>query len=144
MDGLTCVRRIREMQRGGELNGHIPVIACTGNARREQINVSLEAGMVRIKPPGYLHTSLPFYSSMIVTHNFLPQDEVVTKPFRINELLPKMLKVIQRLKMNDIRRISTESAGSNGTGFSNTSAASTGSGYFTMASISGGSSKAEI
>ena len=48
MDGLTCVRRIREMQRFGELNAHIPVIACTGNARQEQVATALEAGMVSI------------------------------------------------------------------------------------------------
>ncbi|KAF1851929.1 uncharacterized protein K460DRAFT_44023 [Cucurbitaria berberidis CBS 394.84] len=47
MDGLTCVRKIREWQREGKLNGHVPVIACTGNARREQVVSSLEAGMVK-------------------------------------------------------------------------------------------------
>lgn len=50
MDGLTCVRRIREMQRERKLTGHVPVIACTGNARREQVVSSLEAGMVCVSP----------------------------------------------------------------------------------------------
>lgn len=48
MDGLTCVRKIREWQEEGKLHGHVPVIACTGNARREQVASSLEAGMVSL------------------------------------------------------------------------------------------------
>jgi DNA-binding response OmpR family regulator len=79
----------------------------------------------------------PLLFSMSLTRNFLLQDDVVTKPFRINELLPKMLEVIQRVKMNDIQHISTESTGLNDTGSSNTSAASTGLGYSTLAGTSG-------
>ncbi|KAF2712760.1 hypothetical protein K504DRAFT_427362 [Pleomassaria siparia CBS 279.74] len=90
MDGLTCVRRIREMQRTGDLSGHIPVIACTGNARREKVSLSLEAGM----------------------------DEVVTKPFRINELIPKMFETIQKIKASEARKLSTDSNDSNGSGTS--------------------------
>ena len=48
MDGLTCVRRIREMQRSGEITGHVPVIAVTANARTEQIAHAMEQGMVRV------------------------------------------------------------------------------------------------
>jgi DNA-binding response OmpR family regulator len=44
----------------------VPVIAVTANARREQINSAIEAGM----------------------------DEVVTKPFRIPELVPQMRKLV--------------------------------------------------
>jgi hypothetical protein len=70
----------------------------------------------------------------------LLQEEVVAKPFRINELLPKMREVMQRVKMNDIPRIPTEFVGSNSAGVSNTSAASMGSGYSTLTSSSDGSS----
>ncbi|KAF2465897.1 uncharacterized protein BDR25DRAFT_197504, partial [Lindgomyces ingoldianus] len=66
MDGLTCIRRIREMQGNGELMGHVPVIACTANARREQVTKALDAGM----------------------------DDVITKPFRIPDLLPKIYDLI--------------------------------------------------
>jgi CheY-like chemotaxis protein len=62
MDGLTCVRKIRELQREGSIVRHIPVIAVTANARSEQIAIAKESGM----------------------------DSVVTKPFRIPELLPEM------------------------------------------------------
>ena len=66
MDGLTCIRHIRSKQLRGEIRGHVPVIAVTANARREQIASAIEAGM----------------------------DEVVTKPFRIPELVPQMRKLV--------------------------------------------------
>ena len=62
MDGLTCIKLIRERQLNGKILGHVPVIAITANARSEQISKALDAGM----------------------------DQVVTKPFRIPELLPQM------------------------------------------------------
>lgn len=46
MDGLTCTKRIRELEREGKLNRHVPIIAVTANARSEQINTAMEAGMV--------------------------------------------------------------------------------------------------
>lgn len=45
MDGLTCTRKIRELEREGKLTGHVPIIAVTANARAEQIKTALEAGM---------------------------------------------------------------------------------------------------
>lgn len=69
MDGLTCIRHIREKQLRGEILGHVPVIAVTANARSEQINSAIAAGM----------------------------DEVVTKPFRIPELVPQMRKLVSEV-----------------------------------------------
>ncbi|KAL6252948.1 hypothetical protein RBB50_000667 [Rhinocladiella similis] len=69
MDGQTCAKRLREMQESGELVAHIPVIAVTANARAEQIEMTLKSGI----------------------------DDVVSKPFRIPELLPKMKDVIARV-----------------------------------------------
>ncbi|KAI4717983.1 hypothetical protein E4T48_05811 [Aureobasidium sp. EXF-10727] len=68
MDGITCVREIRARQGTQEFNGHVPVIAVTANARSEQITVMMQAGM----------------------------DSVVTKPFRIPELVPQMRKLVER------------------------------------------------
>ncbi|OCL05665.1 hypothetical protein AOQ84DRAFT_93812 [Glonium stellatum] len=68
MDGLSCVRRIREMQRDGELRAHVPVIAVTANARSEQIAVAMQTGM----------------------------DLVLTKPFRIPEVLPRIEALAHR------------------------------------------------
>jgi len=68
MDGLTCVKRIRQLQEEGMIVGHIPVIAVTANARSEQIATAKESGM----------------------------DSVVTKPFRIPELLPEMDRQVRK------------------------------------------------
>ena len=48
MDGLTCTRKIRELQRQGSIRQHLPVIAVTANARTEQINIAMAAGVVGI------------------------------------------------------------------------------------------------
>ncbi|KAJ9616637.1 hypothetical protein H2200_000356 [Cladophialophora chaetospira] len=68
MDGQTCARTLREMQNSGELVAHIPVIAVTANARAEQIEMTLKSGI----------------------------DDVVSKPFRLPELVPKMRDVIAK------------------------------------------------
>lgn len=47
MDGLTCVKEIRQLQLHGRIHGHIPVIATTANARVDQIAEAMDAGMVR-------------------------------------------------------------------------------------------------
>ena len=66
MNGMTAVKRIREMQEKGKLREHIPVIAVTANARIEQVEESLKGGM----------------------------DDVMAKPFLMKELLPKMERLL--------------------------------------------------
>ena len=68
MDGVRCARKLREMQETGELVRHVPVIAVTANARAEQIEMTLKSGI----------------------------DDVVSKPFRVGELMPKMREVVER------------------------------------------------
>lgn len=46
MDGLTCTRKIRELQQSKDLVQHVPVIAVTANAREEQITITRDAGVV--------------------------------------------------------------------------------------------------
>lgn len=46
MDGVTCARRIRELQGDGSIRAHIPIIGTTANARATQIDEALAAGMV--------------------------------------------------------------------------------------------------
>ncbi len=48
MDGLTCARKIRESEASGEVVRHVPIIAVTANARSEQIDTALAAGMVNL------------------------------------------------------------------------------------------------
>lgn len=50
MDGLTCVRKIREMQADGNFTRPVPVIAVTANARLEQVKNAKEMGMVCSAP----------------------------------------------------------------------------------------------
>ncbi|KAG9697124.1 histidine kinase, partial [Aureobasidium melanogenum] len=68
MDGLGAVRRIRQLESRSDITTHVPVIAITANARPEQVAVALEAGM----------------------------DEVVTKPFLVRELVPRMVALVQK------------------------------------------------
>ncbi|TVY16498.1 Hybrid signal transduction histidine kinase K [Lachnellula arida] len=82
MDGLTCVKKIRELQRTGHVKGHIPVIAVTANARSEQIRIAKEAGM----------------------------DSAVVKPFRVPELMPEMERVLKEVQEMVRRRSSSRSA----------------------------------
>lgn len=46
MDGMQCTRTIREWEGMGKLVGHVPIIAVTANARREQIAALKAVGMV--------------------------------------------------------------------------------------------------
>lgn len=46
MDGVTCVKRIRELQGDGSICAHIPIIGTTANARATQIDEAIAAGMV--------------------------------------------------------------------------------------------------
>jgi CheY-like chemotaxis protein len=62
MDGLTCVRQIRQMEDEGKLNKHVPVVAVTANVRDEQVATAKTSGM----------------------------DDVVSKPFIIPDLLKKI------------------------------------------------------
>ncbi|KAF3122421.1 hypothetical protein TWF594_002837 [Orbilia oligospora] len=73
MDGLTCSRQIRELQAEGSILGHIPIVAVTANARQAQIDRMFAAGM----------------------------DDVVSKPYRIKELIPKLHSVVSKYKDRD-------------------------------------------
>lgn len=69
-DGLTCTRRIRDMEKRGRIaGGRIPIIACSANARAEQVQEAKEAGC----------------------------DEVMVKPYRMHELIAKMETVFRNV-----------------------------------------------
>lgn len=68
MDGVTCARKIRELEREGTITKHIPIIAVTAYARPEQIANAKAAGM----------------------------DDVISKPFRIPELLPRIDELVNQ------------------------------------------------
>ena len=75
MDGMTCARKLREIQDSGDLVRHVPLIAVTANARAEQIEMTLRSGI----------------------------DDVVSKPFRVGELVPKMREVVGRFTRVETR-----------------------------------------
>lgn len=66
MSGIVAVEKIREMERGGQLKGRVPVIGVTANVRQQQIETAMAAGM----------------------------DDVVGKPFRVAELLLRMRSIV--------------------------------------------------
>lgn len=70
MDGLTCVREIRRLCKEGQITKYIPVVAISANARKEQIECAKEAGM----------------------------DDVVPKPFRIDDLVTAIDSILESLK----------------------------------------------
>ncbi|KAH0331740.1 histidine kinase, partial [Aureobasidium melanogenum] len=78
LGGLETVKRIRSLQSEGSIISHVPVIAVTANARSEQIAVAIDHGM----------------------------DSVVTKPFRIPELVPQMEDLVERVQQGKTGRSS--------------------------------------
>jgi len=90
MDGLTCARRIRELQSQGTLTRHVPIIAVTANARKEQIEISMAAGMVSHDPFCNPDHTCGFHDPSKSTSLIRYKDDVMPKPFRVAELLPRM------------------------------------------------------
>lgn len=45
LDGIGCTRAIRQFENDGQIKSHIPIIAVSANARPEQIQEMMEAGM---------------------------------------------------------------------------------------------------
>jgi CheY-like chemotaxis protein len=72
MDGCTAARKIRELERSGELLKHVPIMGISANARPEQVALMVEAGM----------------------------DDAIPKPFRIPTLLARFGHLMERLSIN--------------------------------------------
>ncbi|KAK4136817.1 hypothetical protein BT67DRAFT_460860 [Trichocladium antarcticum] len=68
MDGISCTREIRRLEEEGIITRHIPIIAVTAYARPEQV---VNAKLVGV-------------------------DDVISKPFRILELLPKIEELVAK------------------------------------------------
>ncbi|KAF7562145.1 hypothetical protein G7046_g1987 [Stylonectria norvegica] len=73
MDGLACISEIRKMEREGNIQGRVPVIAVTANVRDEQMKTALQSGM----------------------------DDLMSKPFRIPDLLKKIDILFQNLESTE-------------------------------------------
>lgn len=79
MDGLTCARTIRDFEADGTIVRHVPIVAVTANARLEQIETAIAAGM----------------------------DDVVSKPFRIRDLIPKIEELVSKKTPSRPRTLSS-------------------------------------
>ena len=66
MDGITAIQEIRKLEKAGDLISHVPVMAVTANARGEQLQAALEAGM----------------------------DDSITKPYQISDIMAKMTALL--------------------------------------------------
>jgi len=84
MDGLTATKEIRNLQAEGTIRGHVPIIAVSANVRVEQIGKAIAAGMVMLLAP----------TCVVVAD--LEQDDVVSKPFRIPQLVAKIEQLLER------------------------------------------------
>lgn len=69
MNGLTAVAQIRQFEKIGLMRGRVPVIGVTANVRQQQIETAMAAGM----------------------------DDVVSKPFRVAELLGRMRSLVAKM-----------------------------------------------
>ncbi|CAI6342165.1 unnamed protein product [Periconia digitata] len=67
MNGLEATSQIRQLESSGALSCRIPVIGVTANVRQQQIQMAMDAGM----------------------------DDVVSKPFRVAELMGRMRGIVQ-------------------------------------------------
>lgn len=67
MNGLEATAEIRKLEKSGVLVRRIPVIGVTANVRQQQIQMAMDAGM----------------------------DDVVSKPFRVAELMGRMKGIVQ-------------------------------------------------
>jgi PAS domain S-box-containing protein len=101
MDGMSCTREIRRLEDEGVITHHIPIIAVTAYARPEQVENAKAAGVV----------SFPTFSSSVLCYFYTPpllmtngiadrlQDDVISKPFRIPELIPKIEELVAKYNM---------------------------------------------
>lgn len=84
MNGITCVRRIRQLERSGKITPAIPVIAISSNTQPGDICVAKTAGVVS------LPASLPCGTFSLTTL----KNSYLSKPFGMSDLLIKMSELL--------------------------------------------------
>jgi CheY-like chemotaxis protein len=77
MDGITACHRICELEHSGDISHRVPLIAVTANARAEQIENMINEGF----------------------------DDVLTKPFRVPDLLRTVDILLKRFRENGWKRV---------------------------------------
>jgi CheY-like chemotaxis protein len=80
MDGVTCVRQIRQWQQESLLHSNIPVVAVTGNARAEKTFLVDGSGFDHVVSKPYSLTSLVDQMSAHIDRSALTAGSTVHKP----------------------------------------------------------------
>lgn len=91
LNGIDCTHAIRQFEHDGQITSHIPIIAVSANARREQIEEMLEAGMDDSisKPFRYRLRSL-----------FIRWGHYADLCYRIADLVPKIQRLMRRSNLS--------------------------------------------
>jgi CheY-like chemotaxis protein len=66
MNGLECTRKIREAEKEGRIEQHLPIVAVSANAREGQVRYAMECGV----------------------------DDAISKPFRVADLMPIIERLV--------------------------------------------------
>jgi len=74
MSGITATQTIRRLQASGEITRHVPIIGVTANARKEQVEQAIAAGM----------------------------DRVTNKPFRVPQLVEQMETLLAECEISRV------------------------------------------
>ena len=93
MNGLDCIRLIRQYESEGTIVAHVPTIATTANARTEQISELVLAGMVSFCSRYNWQLKVP--EALLIPS----QDDVVSKPFLVGDLTPKIAALVRRYRV---------------------------------------------
>lgn len=80
MDGLTCTREIRNLEKAGSLEGRLPIIAVTANVQREQIESAIAAGADRVVQKPFKAADLMVLMDELVDENAHGAKEVLETP----------------------------------------------------------------
>jgi PAS domain S-box-containing protein len=81
MDGFEAARRIRDMERDGQLAGHLPVIALTANAIKGDRQRCIEAGMDDyVSKPFEARTLLETMSRLLAVSGAAPAESRIEEP----------------------------------------------------------------
>ncbi|PQE07003.1 hypothetical protein CJF30_00009413 [Rutstroemia sp. NJR-2017a BBW] len=106
MDGLTCVKKIRELEALGKIKGHVPVIAVTANARKGMFVFSyLVFSSIPCSAPPILSVFAPNYLRQGIGYQIMKtinagMDDVTTKPYRIQDMLKQIERLIAKYTQN--------------------------------------------
>lgn len=87
LNGPDCARAIRQLEMDGQITSHIPIIAVSANARKEQIKDMMDAGMDD-------SISKPFKYVLLYGLNVVIYVIMLISFYRIADLVPKIQRLV--------------------------------------------------